>query len=73
LTTDSVLVGFLRALNVPPGNIPAATDAKAALYRSVLADRRVLIVLDNAADAEQVRALLPGSDGCATVITSRGV
>ncbi len=70
-STDAVLDGFLRALNVPPGHIPADTDAKAALYRSLLAERRVLIVLDNAADAEQVRALLPGSDGCATVITSR--
>ncbi|MFD1544572.1 AfsR/SARP family transcriptional regulator [Nonomuraea guangzhouensis] len=63
--------GFVQALGVPPHRIPAGLDAQTALYRSLLADRRVLIVLDNARDAEHVRPLLPGSPGCLVVITSR--
>jgi tetratricopeptide (TPR) repeat protein/transcriptional regulator with XRE-family HTH domain len=63
--------GFLDALNVPPRRIPVDLDAQFALYRSVLADRRVLILLDNAVDAEQVRPLLPGSPGCLALVTSR--
>jgi DNA-binding SARP family transcriptional activator/tetratricopeptide (TPR) repeat protein len=65
------LFRFLEALGVSPERIPAATDARAALYRSVLADRRVLVVLDNARDVEQVRPLLPGSPGSHAVVTSR--
>jgi tetratricopeptide (TPR) repeat protein len=66
-----VLRGFLDAFAVPAERIPAGQDAQAALYRSVLADKRVLVVLDNARDPEQVRPLLPATPGCLAVITSR--
>jgi DNA-binding SARP family transcriptional activator/tetratricopeptide (TPR) repeat protein len=62
---------FLAALGVPAAQIPADAQARCGLYRSVLAGRRVLIVLDNARDAAQVRPLLPGSRGCLVVVTSR--
>jgi tetratricopeptide (TPR) repeat protein/DNA-binding SARP family transcriptional activator len=62
---------FLNAFGLTTDGIPADPAVRVGLYRSVLADRRVLIVLDNARDAEQVRPLLPGSPGCFTVVTSR--
>ncbi|MFB7895742.1 BTAD domain-containing putative transcriptional regulator [Streptomyces xiamenensis] len=66
-----VLGEFLRALGVPPRRIPPAVHERSALLRSVLAHRRALLVLDNAADADQVLPLLPGSAHCAVLITSR--
>jgi DNA-binding SARP family transcriptional activator len=62
---------FLEAFAVPPDQIPLDPDARAALYRSVLVDLRVLVVLDNARDVDQVRPLLPGSAGPVVVVTSR--
>jgi DNA-binding SARP family transcriptional activator len=62
---------LLRALDVPPDRIPAGLDERAALWRAELANRRVLLVLDNAASTGQVRPLLPGSPTCLALITSR--
>ncbi|MEV8456177.1 BTAD domain-containing putative transcriptional regulator [Streptomyces sp. NPDC052095] len=66
-----VLARFLRSLGVTPGQVPTGEDEAAALLRTLLAGRRMLIVLDNAAGVDQVRPLLPGSGDCRTVITSR--
>ncbi len=63
--------GFLDAFGVTPPQIPLSLQAQAALYRSLLAGRRVLILLDNAAEEDQIRPLLPGSPGCLVIVTSR--
>ncbi|MEY9966922.1 DNA-binding SARP family transcriptional activator/tetratricopeptide (TPR) repeat protein [Streptacidiphilus sp. MAP12-16] len=63
--------GFLDAFQIPTGQIPVGLDAQAALYRTLLATKRTLVVLDNARDADQIRLLLPGSPTCMAVITSR--
>lgn len=67
----AVLGAFLRALGVPAAAVPAGTSERAALYRSTLAGRRVLVLLDNALDGTQIRPLLPGAPGCAALVTSR--
>ncbi|WP_086819365.1 BTAD domain-containing putative transcriptional regulator [Allokutzneria sp. NRRL B-24872] len=69
LSTMDVLAGFLRALG--SSQVPDGPDERAALYRSLLAERRALVVLDNVADENHVAPLLPGSGGCAVLVTSR--
>jgi tetratricopeptide (TPR) repeat protein/DNA-binding XRE family transcriptional regulator len=70
-TPAEAIRGFLDALGVPPERIPPTPDAQAGLYRSLLADKRMLIVLDNARDEAQVRPLLPASPASVVIITSR--
>jgi tetratricopeptide (TPR) repeat protein len=71
MSPGEALRGFLDALHVPARRIPTGMSAQTGLYRSLLAGKRMLIVLDNARDADQVRPLLPGGSGCLALITSR--
>ena len=71
MTPAEAVRGFLDAFGVPATQVPAGVEAKVGLYRSLLAGRRMLVVLDNAATAEQVRPLLPGAPGCLALVTSR--
>jgi DNA-binding SARP family transcriptional activator/DNA-binding XRE family transcriptional regulator len=71
VSAADALAGFLRALGLQGQDIPPGEDECAARYRSLLARRRMLVILDNAACAEQVRPLLPGAPYCMALITSR--
>ncbi|WP_203719445.1 AfsR/SARP family transcriptional regulator [Asanoa siamensis] len=68
---ENVVRGFLEALGIVPAYVPTGLSAQVGLFRSLLAGKRILILLDNAVDAEQVRPLLPGAPGSAAVVTSR--
>jgi DNA-binding SARP family transcriptional activator/tetratricopeptide (TPR) repeat protein len=71
LPTGAAIRSFLDGLRMPSDQIPTGLDAQAGLYRSLLAGRRMLIVLDNAASAGQIRSLLPGAGRCLVIVTSR--
>jgi DNA-binding SARP family transcriptional activator/tetratricopeptide (TPR) repeat protein len=71
MSSAAAVRGLLDSLGAPTAQIPANLDGQAGLYRTLMAGRRMLLVLDNASDAEQVRPLLPGSPGCLVVVTSR--
>ena len=71
MTPRDALGRMLRALGVPGEQIPDDDDAQAALFRSQLAGRRMLVILDNAASSDQVHPLLPASPRCVTIVTSR--
>ncbi len=68
---DDALRAFLDAFEVPPEQIASTEDGRSAQFRSLLTDRKVLVLLDNARDAEQIRPLLPANPGCMVVVTSR--
>ena len=71
MPAGDALAGFLRSLGVPGPDIPPETGQRAARYRSLLAGKQMLIVLDNAGSADQVRPLLPGTPVCTVLVTSR--
>jgi tetratricopeptide (TPR) repeat protein/DNA-binding XRE family transcriptional regulator len=70
-TPAEVIRGFMDALGIAPGRVPASPEAQMGLYRSLLSERQMLIVLDNARDEQQVRPLLPASPGTLVLVTSR--
>ncbi|MFF3380849.1 ATP-binding protein [Streptomyces sp. NPDC002680] len=71
MTSAEAVRVFLDAFEVPAERVPAGAEAQVGLYRSLCAGKRVLVLLDNARDAEQVRPLLPGASGCLALVTSR--
>ncbi|WP_160097044.1 AfsR/SARP family transcriptional regulator [Kibdelosporangium aridum] len=71
LTAAEALRGFLDALGIAASRIPPSVDAQSALYRSVLSNRRVLVLIDNAREIADIRPLLPGAAGCLVIVTSR--
>jgi DNA-binding SARP family transcriptional activator/Tfp pilus assembly protein PilF len=71
MSPDAALAAFLQMLGVPGREIPAEADERAGRYRSLLAGRRVLVLLDNAGSVDQVRPLLPATAGCVALVTSR--
>jgi DNA-binding SARP family transcriptional activator/tetratricopeptide (TPR) repeat protein len=71
LAPDEALRGFLVALGVHPNQIPSTVDEQSALFRTLLSERRVLVLIDNARDADDVRPLLPGTAGSHVIVTSR--
>ncbi|WP_406631441.1 BTAD domain-containing putative transcriptional regulator [Amycolatopsis sp. WGS_07] len=71
-TPAEILAQFLAALGIPPQRVPSDAETAAALYRTLTTDRRLLVLLDNAVNPDQVRPLLPSGPGCLTVVTGRG-
>jgi DNA-binding SARP family transcriptional activator/tetratricopeptide (TPR) repeat protein len=72
VSAKDVLGRFLRALGIPGPVIPDSTDERGEMYRTILATRRMLVVLDDAATEGQIRPLLPGGGSCAVIVTTRG-
>lgn len=71
LSTPSVLARLMRALGLPAERTPVEEEEQVTAYRALLAGKRVLVMLDNAASAAQIRPLIPGAPGCAVLVTSR--